>query len=118
MLPFGLRISQFAVLSRLQRTGPVGVQALAADLLLDRTTLGRNLRPLERDGLVHSEPDPDDGRVRRLRISEAGAALVARATPAWRAAQASFEAQFGPAAAQELRVALDRLVETVHAPPA
>ena len=116
MAPHGLRISQFALLSRLLRSGPAGVQALAAALAVDRTTLGRNLRPLERDGLVVSETDPGDRRVRRLRISPAGAALVNRAVPAWQDAQRRFESQFGAAAAASLRGELHRLMEEVRVP--
>ena len=92
------------------------MQALAAALVLDRTTLGRNLRPLVRDGLVASEGKPGDRRVRRLRITEEGAALVERAAPAWRNAQASFEAQFGASAAGVLQDELHRLVEVVQSP--
>ena len=116
MAPFGLRISQFALLSRLEQAGPLSVRTLAAALVLDRTTMARNLRALERDGLLASEDDPADGRVRRLRITDAGAALLERARPAWQAAQASFEAQFGAGAAGTLQGELNRLVKTVQAP--
>lgn len=113
MAPFGLRISQYALLHRLCRTGGMSVQALAAELVLDRTTLGRNLRPLERDGLVASEPDPDDRRVRRLVVTEKGAALARAAAPAWREAQERFEAGFGAAESVALRQALGRLTEAL-----
>ena len=76
--------------------------------MLDRTTLGRNLRPLERDGLVASEADTEDKRVRRLVLTSAGLDLVRRAMPAWQTAQAMFEAQVGAAAAAALRAELHR----------
>ena len=69
------------------------MQLLATELVLDRTTLARNLRALERDGLVASEANPMDRRVRRLKVTEAGVAIVQRAMPAWRAAQAEYEAR-------------------------
>jgi len=50
LAPHGLRISQYAVLARLQGEGLCCIQALAGALAMDRTTLGRALRPLERDG--------------------------------------------------------------------
>ncbi len=109
MAPHGLRISQFAVLSRLRRAGALSVQALAAELVLDRTTLGRNLRPLERDGLIASVADPGDRRVRRLALTAKGDALVAAALPAWRGAQLQFEQGFGVAESAALRASLDRL---------
>ena len=109
MAPQGLRISQFAVLNRLRRAGALSVQALAAELMLDRTTLGRNLRPLERDGLIASEVDRADGRVRRLVLTEAGVARLRAAWPAWEAAQARFEARYGAKPAASLRRELGRL---------
>ena len=115
MAPFGLRISQFAILVRLRQHGPMGLQALAAALVLDRTTLGRNLLPLERDGLVASEPDALDRRVRRLVLTVAGLALMRKARPAWEAAQRSFEAQVGPEPAMALRQELHRLTTILRA---
>ena len=109
MAPFGIRVSQFGILVRLRRSGPSSLQALAAELVLDRTTLGRNLRALERDGYVASEADPRDGRVRRLVITEAGVRLVRRAMPAWREAQTAFEQRYGAAPAAALLEALNRV---------
>src|SRR5207237_243828 len=52
LAPSGLRTTQFAILGRLRRSGPMPINALAAALVMDRTTLGRNILPLERDGLI------------------------------------------------------------------
>lgn len=109
MSPFGIRVSQFGILVRLRRSGPTSLQALATELVLDRTTLGRNLRALERDSYVASEADPGDGRVRRLVITEAGVALVRRAMPAWREAQAAFEQRYGAGPAAALLEALNQV---------
>jgi DNA-binding MarR family transcriptional regulator len=116
MAPFGLRISQYAILARLRQSGPMSLQSLAAELVLDRTTLGRNLRPLERDGLVASSADANDRRIRRLVLTEAGLSLMRRARPAWQEAQASFEAQYGPAQAASLQRDLLRLTEALVVP--
>src|ERR1700730_4255573 len=51
----GLRTTQFSILAKLRRLGPMTINALAADMVMDRTTLGRNIRPLERDGLIAVE---------------------------------------------------------------
>src|SRR5215831_14657438 len=52
LAPAGLRTTQFSILAKLKRKGPMTINALAADLVMDRTTLGRNILPLERDGLI------------------------------------------------------------------
>lgn len=116
MAPLGLRVSQFGILSRLRAGGPRGIQALAAELAMDRTTLGRNIRPLERDGLLAAIPDPDDKRARLLSLTPAGADLVARAMPAWQQAQAAYEAQYGAEPAAALRAALVDVVAALHTP--
>src|SRR5271169_5325297 len=52
----GLRTTQFSILSKLKRNGPMTINRLAEDMAMDRTTLGRNILPLERDGLIRIEP--------------------------------------------------------------
>ncbi len=117
MAPLGLRVSQYGILVRLQAGGPRGIQALAAELVMDRTTLGRNIRPLERDGLLTAIPDPADRRGRLLAVTPAGADLVARAAPAWRAAQAEYEARCGAEDAAALRASLAGVVAALHSLP-
>ena len=55
LAPAGLRVTQFSILAKLKRRGPLTINALADDMVMDRTTLGRNIRPLERDGLISVE---------------------------------------------------------------
>ncbi len=55
LAPSGLRTTQFSILARLKRRGPLTINALAEDMVMDRTTLGRNILPLERDGLISIE---------------------------------------------------------------
>ena len=54
----GLRTTQYSILARLNRLGPMTINALAAELVMDRTTLGRNILPLMRDGLVRVTQKP------------------------------------------------------------
>jgi len=112
LAPFGLRATQFSILGRLQKSGPWTIQALAARLVMDRTTLGRTIRPLERDGLVAMEIDASDRRVRALRITPAGQKLFAEATAGWEAAQARFEEAMGEAEAAALRATLKDVART------
>jgi len=69
----GLRTTQFSILAKLRRLGPMTISALAADLVMDRTTLGRNLQPLEREGLVAVVTGRADRRSREVRLTDAGA---------------------------------------------
>ena len=103
LAPAGLRVTQFSLLARLHRLGPRTVGELAADLVLDRTTLTRNLRPLERDGLVAAVADPGDRRRHALSLTEAGAGRLRAAWALWAEAQARFERAYGGPEAADLR---------------
>jgi DNA-binding MarR family transcriptional regulator len=79
------------------------INALAAALVMDRTTLGRNILPLEREGLIEIGPAPSDRRRREIRLSAAGAARLAVAREGWLAAQGRFDEVFGSERAAALR---------------
>ncbi len=85
--PSGLRVTQFNLLVALTQTGPISISQLADVLDMDRTTLSRNLKPLEREGWVQTESD-DDRRRRLIVLSTEGEAVLAYALPLWKAAQA------------------------------
>jgi len=104
--PVGLRVTQFAVLRLLQRLGPCPVTRLAAEAALERTTMGRNLDPLERRGLVRISAGEADARERVVVLTEAGEAAIAAALPHWRAAQARIDARIEPGAVAALAEAL------------
>jgi DNA-binding MarR family transcriptional regulator len=102
----GLRTTQFSILARLQRLGPMTISALAADLVMDRTTLGRNLQPLERQRLVAAVKGRADRRSREIRLTDTGAERLRTAVEGWVKAQARFEAVFGEQRSSELRALL------------
>ena len=108
----GLRTSQYGILARLKRRGPMSINELAAELVIDRTTLGRNVRPLERDGLIAVTPGPTDRRVKELRLTAAGDQLFQETRQAWVEAQRSFETGFGPERSAELRGLLHALIDS------
>lgn len=113
----GLRTSQYGILARLKRLGPMTINELAAELVMDRTTLGRNIRPLERDGLITITPGRSDRRIKELRLSEGGERRFAESREAWLEAQRDFETGFGPQRAAELRGLLRALVDSGLLPP-
>src|SRR2546421_3288443 len=99
----GLRTTQFSILARLRRRGPMTINAIAADLVMDRTTLGRNILPLERNGLITIEPVASDRRSKELHLTKAGGKRFEAARQGWIKAQARFESTFGGERTSELR---------------
>jgi DNA-binding MarR family transcriptional regulator len=106
LAPHGLRTTQYSILARLQRRGTMSINVLAAELVMDRTTLGRNILPLQREGLISISPGRVDRRSKELRLTKAGAERCRAALKAWRQAQAQFEAAFGRKCAETLRALL------------
>ncbi len=109
--PLDLRGTQYSVLIRLL-AAPRSIQALADALVMDRTTLSRNIRPLERRGLLAIARDAADGRSRAIAITAAGRDLLVQALQAWVAAQSRFEAAFVARRAAELRALLADVTAT------
>lgn len=89
--PLGITSGQFSILAALLRDEVVPLGALAEVLGMDRTTLNRNLKPLEDENLIATNPTKEDRRVRGLVLTAKGRALLDRAIPAWRLAQAESE---------------------------
>ena len=108
----GLRVTQFSILYKLLGLGPMTVNQMSAELVMDRTTLTRNLKPLERDALVTTGPSEHDKRERVIGLTPAGKAKVKAVLPLWRRAQQAFEQNFGSERAVELRALLRAVVET------
>jgi DNA-binding MarR family transcriptional regulator len=106
----GLRATQYSILARLQRKGPMTINALAAELVMDRTTLGRNILPLERDGLIAVDPGKSDRRSKELHLTGRGVARFRAALKGWQEAQARFETTFGAKRAKKLRTLLQEVV--------
>jgi DNA-binding MarR family transcriptional regulator len=112
MAKVGLRGSQYSILSKLSRLGAMPIGKLAETMVLDRTALGRALRPLERERLVMVGPGPD-ARTRSVSLTPPGQARFNEAVVQWRKAQKEFEGGFGAEAAQALRSTLQRVVAAV-----
>jgi DNA-binding MarR family transcriptional regulator len=107
--PLGLTSGQFSILAALLRDRPAPLGALADVLGLERTTLNRNLKPLEAVGLIMTMPDGADARVRRLSLTPAGRAMLDRAIPLWQGAQADSQRRMGEAGWSDLRLQLRAL---------
>src|SRR4029077_813562 len=108
----GLRTTQFSILAKLRRLGPMTINALAADMVMDRTALGRNILPLERDGLIAIEKGRRDRRSKTLSLTEAGEARLRAAAKEWDQAQKQFEVAFGAQRTVDLRILLHAVAAT------
>ncbi|KJV26135.1 MarR family winged helix-turn-helix transcriptional regulator [Luteibacter yeojuensis] len=106
LAPIGLGSSQHTLLVEISRWE--GSQAptlweLAESMVMDRTTIARNLKPLERDGYVAIRPSKTDRRSKLVSLTAAGTAKVAESKPYWLQAQKAFERAFGAKEAAVLR---------------
>jgi DNA-binding MarR family transcriptional regulator len=106
LVPTGVRTTQFSILAKLAGLGPITINALAEDMVMDRTTLGRNIQPLEREGLIAVVKGRADRRSKELQLTGAGAARLRKASKAWAEAQTLFEKSFGSKRASDLRAIL------------
>jgi DNA-binding MarR family transcriptional regulator len=106
LAPVALRTTQFSILTRLDESGPLSIHALAEAMVMDRTTLGRNILPLEREGLIAVVQSNKDRRSKELTLTAAGRERMQRAIDGWQEAQAQFESAFGAERASDLRAIL------------
>jgi DNA-binding MarR family transcriptional regulator len=100
---------QFTLLMMLVREEVPTIGTLSQALVMDRTTVTANLKPLLRRGLLNIHADLEDRRVRRVVISEKGRGLLADALPLWEKVQADCDRLLGDNRRNELRTALETL---------
>ena len=89
--PLGLTSGQYSMMMALNRPEPPSIGSVASLLSMDRTTLTAALKPLQRRDLVTVMVDVADRRGRRLQLTSAGRALLARAFPVWRRTHAEMD---------------------------
>ena len=100
--PHGLKVTQMAMLVVAEDRGLIRQSEVGAELQLDDSTLSRNLERMRANGWLEEVPG-DDARVHSYRLTGAGRALLQRAIPAWRGAQAEAKRLLGDAGVQALR---------------
>lgn len=110
LAPCGLKNTQFSMLVGLQVRGPVSIQAFSDLLKMDRTTLTRNLGPLERQGLILIATG-SDRRSRTIALTDAGEALLQTAVPLWEQMQKRLVDGLGNDQAEQLRNTLRELTK-------
>jgi DNA-binding MarR family transcriptional regulator len=110
LAPTGLRATQVTLLVALQRAGPIPFTRLAGVLGMDRTTLTRNLAPLQRGRLVALTTGADR-RVRLATLTEKGRKVLVAAIPLWEEAQDRIAGALGPGRWEAIRRDLHHLAE-------
>jgi len=105
----GIRSTQFNLLVAIAQAPSVPLSRLAKAVVMDRTTLTRNVAPLVRRGLV-AESGAKDKRVRSYALTARGKQLLARALPDWKAAQARILGALAEEDAEHLRRLLRSVV--------
>jgi DNA-binding MarR family transcriptional regulator len=107
LAPHGLTIGQLGLLASLRRRDGIGIGALAERLSADASTVSRLLRPLAAAGLLVLDADPDDGRAKLVRITDAGHERRRAAAEGWNAAQGRVRDALGDGRLAALRFILD-----------
>jgi DNA-binding MarR family transcriptional regulator len=111
LAPLDLRATQFSLLSRIGDLGPIALTQLAEAMIMDRATLGHNVRPLEARALVRLAVGRDR-RSHEVSITAKGRHLIRDARVLWEQAQQSFEGELGQQEASALRAVLQRIAAT------
>ena len=112
----GLKTSQYSLLSKIVKRGPIKPGQLAAEMEMDASTLTRNLQPLVARGWAQIGPG-EDGRSRRVSVTVAGREKRAEAKRTWKRAQLAFNARLGTALVGRLHEALDECLALMGESP-
>ena len=105
--PIGLRATQFSLLAVLRAGGPLTVSKLAEAMVMDRTTLTRNIAPVEKRGLVKTAPGRRDKRTKEVSLTAKGRRRLSRADPLWTAVQTHMRKAMGAKRSDHLLFELD-----------
>jgi DNA-binding MarR family transcriptional regulator len=111
----GLRATQVSVLAAVGARGALSIQSLADSLEMDRTTLTRNLRPLEERGYVAIASERRH-RSRMLMLTDSGHAVLLEALPLWEDAQRTIKRRLGSDRWPAVQDALTELTEEARHP--
>ena len=108
LAPLGINVAQFSLLRRVQRAKSLSLTELAHMAELDRSTMGRNVKVLQRMGLI--EPgESKDHRETSVTLTDAGQDLVERGSPLWDKAQEEIEMRLGNEGVEKLEALLRAL---------
>ena len=108
--PSGLAITQLSLLVGLSISKSPTITKIASEMIMDRTTLTRNLNHLQKQGLIKIEQGNNDKRKRNISITYKGKKILAEAIPLWEKAQYNMIKKFGR---ENYGVMLSNLLEII-----
>jgi DNA-binding MarR family transcriptional regulator len=114
LAPLDLRATQLSMLRTIDQLGATALNPLAEAMVMDRATLGHNVRPLQARGLVRLAVGRDR-RSREVSLTKKGRETLAEGWKQWRRAQNAFEKELGPDTAATLRGLLHRVSTSTFA---
>jgi MarR family transcriptional regulator, organic hydroperoxide resistance regulator len=109
--PSGIKITQFSMLANIARNPDITVSGLSKLLLMQQTTVTRNLQVLEKAGYIHLEPEATDCRIKKIRLTDMGMSRMDEARPFWEKAQLEMAQTLGK---ERLEALLDSLGKTAE----
>ena len=113
LAPTGLRSTQLVILISGKVLGPSSIARLARELVMDRSTLTRNLKPLLAMGLLKLSK-PDNGKHKAVELTEEGCSALVRSVPYWEQAQNHLVTQFGTEQWNRIMTDLGAIVEATR----
>lgn len=109
----GLKVGQFSILRAVTYLQETTNRELQSILVLDQTTLTRNLKPLFRDGYLKASSDPNDGRLKTIRLTQSGKELYGQALPIWQLAQQDILNKIGEDQAEQIHELSEKFVKVL-----
>jgi len=109
LAPVGVNLAQFSLLRKIARKEPVSLTELGRLADLDRSTIGRNVRVLDRMGLTETRPGREDQREAMVALTAAGQKALEKGAPLWDSVQTRIEQRLGAENARQLETLLNAL---------
>lgn len=110
--PAGIRATQFTLLVSMASVSAHTLTEMASTLVMDRTTLTRNLKPLEKLNLIETV-EPRDKRSKAYALTEKGRETLTKGIPLWTAAQNKIVSGLGQDRYEHLLKELDYLTKII-----
>lgn len=114
MQPTGLKVTQYYMLVNISRHKEISISMLGELMLLDQTTITRNVNILKNSGYVSITKDKNDSRTKSISITDIGLAKLEEATPIWLQIQEKVEYGMGKEQYKDLLETLINLQESIE----